>query len=264
MKITHDLHIHTYLSACCKAKEQMTVANIIEAASELGLETIGFSDHVWMNEAIEPSGFYKSQGASQIARLRSDLAECKDIPLRISVGCEADTRAPGEFSITPEFAESLDHVLLSCSHFHMTRFVEQPADTAPASVAKHLIKFFTSGIRTGWATAIAHPFLPVGDTARLDAILGSISEMEFKDVLGEAAERGVAIEIATGFLPDPANKETFSIETPLRMLALAKEVGCKFSFGSDAHDFTRLYRLPELHYFVNALNLTEKDLLLFV
>ena len=55
MNITHDLHVHTYLSSCCQDKERMTVANVLASASARGLRTVGFSDHLWMNAAVPAS-----------------------------------------------------------------------------------------------------------------------------------------------------------------------------------------------------------------
>ena len=260
MNITHDLHVHTYLSACCRDKEGMTVTNVLAAAEASGLRTVGFSDHLWMNAAVPPSSWYRPQDATQIRRLRNDLAALGPSPVRVSVGCEADMRAPGQFSITPEFAAGLDHVLLACSHFHMKDFIEQPADTSPRAVAEHLVAFFVSGVQSGLATSIAHPFLPIGDTARLDAILGSLSDGELTDALGVAAECRVALEITIGFLPKAGPAPTFSLETPLRLLTLAKAAGCRFTFGSDAHDLTTLDHLAELQPLGDHLGLTDADL----
>ena len=261
MKILHDLHVHTYLSACCRDRENMTPAKILAEAAARGGQLVGFSDHIWMNKDVPASGWYRPQDATQIRRLRNDLAALEEhTSVRVSVGCEADMRAPGEFSITPEFAACLDHVLLSCSHFHMKDFVEQPADTTPRAVAEHLVRFFISGVESGLATSIAHPFLPVGDTERLDAILGSLSDAELTDALGVAAERRVALEITVGFLPKPAPQPSFSLETPLRLLTLAREAGCRFTFGTDAHDMDALGSLSRLQPLVDRLGLTAADL----
>lgn len=262
MKITHDLHLHTYLSSCCHDKENMVVNRIIEAAHSIGLATIGFSDHVWMNPAIEPSPWYKPQDAAHIERLRDDIAAADSRGIKISFGCEADMRAPGQYSITPEYAATLDHVLLSCSHFHMTKFVEQPEENTPAGIGQHLIKFFVDGVNSGLATSIAHPFMPVGNYESLDAIIGSISDSQFSDACAEAAANSVALEITLGFLPKTQDdgRPAFSLETPVRMITLAKEAGCKFTFGSDAHDIEKVIRLPRLQYFIEKCQLTENDI----
>jgi len=123
MNISHDLHIHTYLSSCCSDKDHHRPGPILALAEEMGLRTLGFADHLWMNPAVTPSSWYRPQDHTQVARLRADLAAVST-PLRVLVGCEADMISPGKFSITPAFAESLDFVLLAASHFHMTGLVD--------------------------------------------------------------------------------------------------------------------------------------------
>jgi predicted metal-dependent phosphoesterase TrpH len=41
LKPDHDLHMHTYLSACCADKANHTPRNILERARALGLNRIG-------------------------------------------------------------------------------------------------------------------------------------------------------------------------------------------------------------------------------
>ncbi len=258
MKIDHDLHIHTHLSSCCKEKTLQTPAEIILLAEEMGVSTVGFSDHIWENKAARPSDWYRPQDENNISRLRAELSEIST-SIRTLVGCEADMRAPGEFSISREFASELDHVLLSCSHFHMRDFVEQPPGHEPGDIARHLLRFFRAGIKSGLASAIAHPFLPCGHVDRFDSIISEISDAEFSEAFTEAARLEVGIEITTAFLPKAA--APFSLETPVRLLSLAKEAGCLFTFGTDAHAPEQQRRLGELDYFARRLELSGKDLI---
>lgn len=260
MLINHDLHIHTYLSACCAAKAEMQPGLILRRAEEMGLATVGFSDHVWVNPAIAPMDWYKPQDASQIQRLRQDLAALPPSPVRVSVGVEADTVAPGRFGLTPEFAATLDHVLLACSHFHMKGFVEQPAENTPASVGRHLVKFFRSAVTSGLPTAIAHPFLPCGFMPQFAAAIAAITDAAFTDAFGLAAEHHVALEITAAFLP-PAEAPAWTLDTPARFLDLARRAGCRFTFGSDAHSAAYQRRLPQLAELIRLANITPQDVL---
>ena len=116
MNIDHDLHVHTYLSACCEQKERQTPSAILALAEEMGVNTIGFADHIWVNPKLQPSDWYRSQDATQTARLRADLASIST-NVRVLVGCEAEMIAPGKIGLTREYAAQLDFVLLACSHF---------------------------------------------------------------------------------------------------------------------------------------------------
>lgn len=258
--IDHDLHVHTYLSACCGDKENQRPARILEEARRLGRRTVGFADHLWMNPDEAASDWYRPQDQRQITRLRQDV-QAVATPLRVLVGCEADTVAPGRFSITRAFAETLDFVGLSCSHFHMKGFVAQPADDTPRALGVHMLAFFRSAVASGLATTIVHPFKPIGCDTRYDQAVASLSDGEFCDAFGLAAERRVALEITPSFLPPTAGPAAgaWSLETPLRFLSLARAAGCRFTLGSDAHSLPGLERLDALQPLCQSLSLTTAD-----
>lgn len=259
LHIDQDLHIHTYLSACCKDKGRQRPEAILRLAERMGVKTVGFADHIWVNPGQPPSHWYRPQDETQTARLRADLSSVTT-GIRVLVGCEAEMIAPGKIGLTPEYARQLDFVLLACSHLHMKTFVEQPASDAPRDVAAHLVRLFSAAVTSGMPTSIAHPFLPCGYMEQFDAIVAAIPDSEFLDAFGAAAEHGVGIEVTTGFLPAPAQK-SFSIDTPVRFLSLARQAGCRFTFATDAHDPEAQKRLPELMPLVEAVGITPKDIL---
>jgi len=259
MKLNHDLHVHSCLSACCEDKENQTPAAILSLAEDMGVRTIGFADHVWTNPNLSPNCWYRPQGENQIVNIRRQLASVSTT-VRVLIGCEAETIAPGQFGITPEFAQELDFVLLACSHFHMKDFVEQPESDSPQDLGRHMLKFFRSAVSSGFATSIPHPLLPCGHLDKYDEAIASISDAELLDACGLAHDNGVAIEITIGFLPNDSNRR-FSIETPIRFLSLAKQAGCKFTLATDAHSPKAQKRLPELARLIEAVGLIDKDVL---
>lgn len=261
MKITSDLHIHTHHSSCCKDKVNHVPAKIARRASELGLDTIGLADHLWERSDIEPRGFYVRQGVEIINSLRDEVAAISS-PVRILIGCEADTLAPGQFTVSGQYAETLDFVLLSCSHFHLAGIVDQPVDRTPRGVARHALDFFNSAARSGIATAIPHPFYPNGFLEIYDEIIASISDVEFLDAFGAAAANDVALEISSHCM-DCLTQENpkWSHETPLRVLSLAKTAGCKFTFGSDAHALEKIASVMQLQRIAKNIGLEERHIL---
>lgn len=98
MKPDQDLHLHTYLSACCHDKERQIPAAILALADDMGVDTIGFADHLWANPSIPPSEWYRPQDESQISKLRADLTAVST-GVRFLVGCEADMISPGAFGL---------------------------------------------------------------------------------------------------------------------------------------------------------------------
>jgi len=260
LKVNHDIHVHTYLSACCPDKAGQRPENILRVAEQMALATVGFADHMWLNHDIEPNDWYGPQDENQIVRLREDLSSVST-DLRVLVGCEAEMIAPGKFGVTSKFADNLDFVLLSCSHFHMKGFVAQPRSDSPRDVAQHMLSFFASGVSSGLATSIAHPFMPLGYVQQYDAVIAAISDAAFLDAFGMAAEHGVGLEVSPIFLPPAAAPTRWNPDTPVRFLRLAKEAGCKFTFGTDAHEPAALRRLSDVAHIASQVGITEEDLL---
>ena len=256
----HDLHVHTYLSACCADKANQQPARILAVAERLGRKTIGFSDHLWMNPDVAPSEWYRPQDERQIVRLRDDLRSVS-FPVRVLIGCEADTVAPGRFSITRAFAQTLDYVGLSCSHFHMKGFVEQPRDTTPRALGEHMLMFFRSAVESGLATTIVHPLKPIGFDSIYEQAMATLSDAMLSDAFRMAAQLGVALEITPSFLPPGgvAPSPLWSLDTPRRMLALARAAGCRFTLGSDAHTLKGMDQLNKLEGLLAPLKLTAAD-----
>ena len=199
----------------------------------MGMSAIGLSDHIWTNKDLPAGEWYRGQDETGIATTREVLSGIKT-GLKVYIGCEADTIAPGKFSITPEIKSKVDYVLLSCSHTHMKGIVRQPKGNSLREAAVNLLELFISGVKSGLATAIAHPFTPSGKKTGHDAVIASISDNEFFDAFSAAAAAGVAIELNAGTVPGIKDKN-LSLETPVRIITMAKRAGCKFVFGSDAH-----------------------------
>jgi histidinol phosphatase-like PHP family hydrolase len=111
------------------------------------------------------------------------------------------------------------------------------------------------------ATTIVHPLLPFGHTEQYDSAIASLSDTGLLEAFGLAAEQGVALEITPSFLPPTDGKDPgWSLDTPLRVLMLARQAGCRFCFGSDAHTLAGMAGLKKTQIFVDRLSLLEKDM----
>lgn len=55
MIVTHDIHTHTLFSSCCLDPEA-TMAGYVQKARELGLKTMGISNHLWNEKVKGASG----------------------------------------------------------------------------------------------------------------------------------------------------------------------------------------------------------------
>ncbi len=258
VSIDHDLHIHTGLSPCCTDVNQ-TLHNIVAVCRDLGLHKIGLSDHAWLRRSTTPAdwgpnprGFKKL--AVELAALSPEITVLR--------GCEADTLAPGRFTIDRKFADTLDYVILATNHFHFRELVEQPVAATPQGIAAHMVRMFLAGVRSGLANIIPHVFMPMGFWEFYEPAVASISDCVFIETFAEAAAHDVAIEITAVYLPPPpgVRRHTWNIDTPLRVLTLAKQAGCRFTFGTDSHALTSLPQILYLAPLLERLELTADDI----
>ncbi len=268
MKITHDFHIHTSLSYC--ANETATVDNYIEHAKRLGLKKIGFANHFWDENIDIPenneTGYeitgYKYYPQSHLAQLKPELQKVKDAGIQVFYGCEVEYDLPHRgVSITEAVAETFDFILMPNSHTHMTMPTEfyHPYE-------KHIDFMFQAcedalkSPVSRYITAMAHPFMAVCAPYDRDLLYDLIPDDRFRRLFDAMAEKGIAFEINTA---DMEGKTSEEIENgpSFRMFRLAKECGCQFLFGSDAHSNSSHNFYENASIVAKLLGLTEKDLL---
>lgn len=258
--VNHDIHVHTFLSACSSDPEAVP-EGMLAAAAQQGLTTIGFADHLWDAEVPGASAWYRPQDLDHISQIRAQIPRHTH-GVRVLVGCETEYVGHGVVGISPAAAEQLDFVLVPHSHFHMEDFVRPAEIRAPREVAELLRQRFAEVVELEVCTGVAHPFLPLGFSEQTDEIIGEIGDGEFADVFGRAAQRGVSIEITTGAFPsiNAGETEGFHDETFLRVYGLALKAGCVFHLASDTHSLAGVARVPQLARFVDLLGLAPHHL----
>lgn len=261
MKITHDLHVHTNLSLC--AKPEATLTNQIEAALSYGITTLGITNHCWDERLGDAKDFYGGQNTAHVLSLRDEVeAARRRGDVRVLLGCETEyDYARRGVALTEEAAELFDYVIVPQSHTHMTmpRELYEPHqrhadfmlqafwDILNSPVARHI-------------TAIAHPFSAVCCPYDKFLLLPLIPDDEYRRLFDRTAELGIALEVSMCSFKT-ASEEGVRNSPFLPMLSIAKECGCRFFFGSDAHhpDQFCCYRFVDA--MADALGLTEEDLL---
>ncbi len=259
--IPHDLHLHTNLSLC--AKRDVTVADYARIAKDYGIPVIAITDHMW--DAAIPGGFtdfYKKQPYEHILASKPEIEAIKDGP-RILFGCETDVDMHGVVGISREVASQLDILLVPNSHTHMHGFTI-PDETA-ADVVKHgafMVKKFMQILESPVAeyiTAIPHPFAAVA-CPKKDEVFNSISDKDLIDCFVAARQAGIAMEINTSGY-GKKEKQDFKTWAFLRLFVLAREAGCTFTIGSDAHSPEGMMPVPRAGWLMEAAGVTEDMLL---
>ena len=263
MKIKEDLHVHTYLSAC--ARNDAHAIDYVRMAEELGLTTIAFTDHLWDSAIPGASDWYKPQDMAHIEQLRAELAELPPSGVRVLFGAETECAADGTVAISEEAAARLDVLLVPNSHTHMLDFImPREFDNVPDKHGAFLLRRFHSIVNSPVAryiTAVPHPFYACGKSEEYkEKVLATITDAQFAECFAAARERNIALEFNTATLICVRRDRGLGDEF-IRMYTLAREAGCRFTVGSDAHAPAHMVSLKAALPFLEAAGITEDMLL---
>lgn len=260
MKIQHDVHMHTYLSRCSNDPEFLPPA-IIERSKKNGIKLLGFTDHFW--DKTMPGGdnsIYRNQDYNNVNKIHEMMPD-KIEEIKILFGCETEYYGKGRIGISKEMADKFDFVLAPTNHT-ITAYAKEEGITTPRQLAAELSKRFKEVLSFDIATGIAHPFLPLGFMEVGDEVLNSISGEELNECFSMAREKKVSVELNAHMFASNYDRGNvkFTDESYLRIFRYAKEAGCKFHFGSDAHSLEDIDILLKLQEYIDILGITEDDI----
>jgi DNA polymerase (family 10) len=193
--ITTAFHCHTTYS-----DGKATIAEMVHAAAELGLDAITITDH--SAAATYASGL-------DLARLRAQLAEIDGLvapEVRILRGTEADILADGAIDVPPELIGELDVIIASVhQRYHLDR----------DAMTHRLIAAMRQPYFKIWGHALGRLVL------RRDPI-----DVRIDEVLDAVAESPAAIEI---------NGDPYRLDLDPVNARKATARGIKFVLSCDAH-----------------------------
>ena len=259
--IDHDYHIHSYISPCSGDPGQ-TPAYIAKYAADHGITDICLTDHFWDERARSRRdlGFYRDQ---TVARISEALPLPQQPGVRFSFGCEADLDRDMVLGMTPEHYDTFDFINVAISHLHFPGLTADEVDYASEEcIADLWVRRFEAVLesdlphkKVGFAhiTCILMP-----QEANLDEtkIIDLIPDSVYRELFRRAAALGAGIELNhDAFTPN--DEKMLHMLRPYR---IAKESGCRFFLGSDAHGRDEFY--PEGRAFRRAvalLGLTDAD-----
>lgn len=259
-QLDHDYHIHSQLSLCSNDPEQNT-ENILHIAENLGLRQILLADHYWdagvRRKIID---FYETQDFAHIS---------KALPLpqgencRFLFGCETEMTKFGTVGIPKSRHKDFDMILIPISHFHMEGFTLAKKD-CPSLEAR--AQRWTE--RLDKVLSMDLPFHKVGlahlasyciehrNREKYIQTLDLIQDDDMYRLFKRAAELGCGIELNLTDMTFADHER----ESVMRMFHIAKDCGCKFYLGSDAHHPNKWDKfLPLYNRAVDILDLTEED-----
>jgi len=259
--IDHDLHIHSHLSLCSGDAAQNKDA-ILAYGVKNGLKTLCITDHMW-DPAVpgaEKFGFYANQPYERT---------CESLPLpqadgvKFLFGCETDQKMDKAIGVSPAVMEKLDFIIIPTTHMHMGGFTVR-GDESVEERAKLWCDRFEAVLDMDLPfhkIGIAHLTCCLIHDGHHYEVLSAIPDSEYHRLFAKAAAKGVGIEL--NFPSLELTDETRDIE--LKPYRIAKEEGCKFYLGSDAHHPADLASAMEnFENIITLLDLTEEDKIPFL
>ena len=171
-------------------------------------------------------------------------------------------------AISDKLLDKVEFIIVPVNHFHMNNFTIDEKDMAPERRADALVTHIRSLLEKDLPfhkVGIAHLSAPcvAGTCAEniryhLD-ILDMIEDSTFRELFEDAAKKGVGIELnISEEVFEKYTKE--EIDRRFRIYKIAKECGCKFYLGSDAHqpkDFEKA--IMRFNGAIDILDLKEVD-----
>lgn len=259
-QIDHDLHCHSRQSLC-SGDPTMTPQTILQHAKCAGYNTQCITNHYWDESIPMWDSWYQQQNTPHVK---------EDLPLfpketdgvRLLLGCETELAEGDILGISPEKYDDFSFIVIPPNHLHLKNVTCPNAERTVENFVKlytHRLEVISKMDLPWQKIGIAHlNFLYEGDISR--QVMEQMDQEELTEIFKRFAQKGAGIELnASAFAKWGDYKESH-----LRLFKIAREAGCKFYCGSDAHQVVNL-TAPEksletiLRPVVDALELTEKD-----
>ena len=252
----HDLHIHSYLSGCSDDPEQ-NPQRMLQYAKEFGLKQLCITDHFWDEKVPGAENSYlKGQGVAHISRIKP-LPQADGIEFLF--GCETDMDQNMQLGVSKETMDLLDFIVIPTTHMHMVGFVISEEDCTIEGKARVWVERLEALLAKDLPfhkIGIAHLTCSLIDSSSREnyiKVLNLLREEDLYRVFKKAAEVGCGIELNSDDMRLRPGEE----EAILRIYRIAKECGCKFYGGSDAHHPATLDAAKAIYE--RAIDLLELD-----
>ncbi len=255
----HDYHIHSQVSSCSSDPEQ-NLQRLMQYAKDNGLKRVVLTDHHWDESVPGASEWYKSQDYRWISQ---SLPLPQEDGIEFLFGCECDMDKYLTLGMARENFERFSFVVIPTTHLHMTGFTITEED---AQSLERRAQLWVE--RLDALLNMDLPFEKIGIAHLACSLVARSSRQDYLEVMSmipdedmhrlfeKAARLGVGIEL--NFSDMGCSDEEADIV--LRPFRIAKEHGCKFYMGSDAHHPASLERVKTvLEKTIDRLGLTEDD-----
>ncbi len=251
----HDFHIHSTVSRCCKDPLQ-TPERILQYAKENGFNKICLTNHFWDENVTSEAEWIEEHGFSY---LTSVLPLPQDGEVKFLFGAELDIDYNGVLGISEERLKLLDFVTVATTHMHLDGNTVREKIKTPeegAGIWLDKIRTLLSMKLPRNKVGIAHMTCGHIMKEKTPEVIKLLKDEDLYSVFSECAEKSIGIELNTKTIFNSDEEK----EILLRPYYIAKDCGCKFYLGSDAHKVTALETAKEnFERIITLLDLSESD-----
>lgn len=254
----HDYHIHSYLSPCSSDPLQ-TPDNILMYAESNNFKKIVVTDHFWDRKI--PNKYIPDYGKLDLEYISKNLPLPSTDNVKFLFGCETEMDRDMNIAVDKSHYDKFDFIIIPTTHLHMSY---KDDELKPEERAKIYVDRFDAVMdsdlpfhKVGIAHLTCHLLAPLSASWETHInILELISNETFERLFKRASEAGVGIELNF----DPFRYSCEEIDKILRPYKIAKQCGCKFYMGSDAHTGDELTRsMKKFNRIIDLLELEESD-----
>ncbi|MBQ8862266.1 MAG: PHP domain-containing protein [Clostridia bacterium] len=265
--IDHDSHIHSHLSICSDDPEQSN-ERILKYAEDNGFRKICLTDHFWDETLPARCGFYNKQGFEHIKKALP-LPQSENV--QFLFGCETEMDKDFNVGVSEKLYDKFDFIIVPTTHLHFNAFVMEKVLCEPEYRAYLWVKRFEKLLEKDMPfhkMGVAHLTCRLmlagewesGERAgepKYLSVLRLIGDDVYRELFAKAAKKGIGIELNIHPFENMGEEERAEVLRPYRA---AKEMGCKFYLGSDAHVPAELDAARKrFEMIIDALDLCESD-----
>lgn len=260
--VDHDYHIHTQLSTCSNDPEQ-TAERILKYALDNSLKRICVTDHYWDAQTEGATNWYRPQDFTHIS---SVLPLPQADGVEFLFGAETEFNKENKIGMPLSRFDCFDFVIIPTTHMHITGLTVSEEDSVSENTNAIRAELWVKKLDA--LLELDLPFCKIG-IAHLACklinkksfedyidVLERIPTSEMERVFAKIAQKGCGVEINQSDVyqmqkaPDAVS----------RMFRIAKQQGCKFYLGSDAHHPAGLDGAKAaFEYAIDLLGLEESD-----
>lgn len=254
-KVDHDFHIHSTVSPCCHDEAQTPEA-ILEYAVKNGYKQICLTNHLW-DENVKSEAIWHEKQRFECLKSVLPLPQAEGV--KFLFGAEADMDYNYILGVSEEALKTLDFIAIPTTHMHLAgntvrKKIETPDEAADIWLRR--LKTLLEKDLPWHKIGIAHLTCGHIFKARTPEVIKLLPDEELYNIFSKCSDTGVGIELnmKTLFMNDEEKNIL------LRPYCIAKDCGCKFYLGSDAHKREAMDNAKEnFENIITLLNLTEKD-----